>query len=351
MILSVAFKSQNSFCIILFCVTWLFCCATAYFFNKNVNIFLSMYNIVKLITIPFFYIYFSISIEFGEKVYVNKFRKIMNINSLVFLGNIIIGVFGFGYYTYASAKFGIKGFFFAGNEVSMIFFCLFYYFLSKTTCGGKYILFIYIIAMIIATLIGTKTGFIASCLLSIIDYYFRLTKYKKIFFIFCFPALIFIFLISAIVFLRKTEFYEFISYRILVTPKRSENILNILLSGRIGYFNNNYHIWIEKFTLSTFLFGLGDYLTKNVEIDFFDTLFNCGIIYLLLTLYFYLFIIYVSWKKSKKRLFFFNLIYFFISFTAGHVWFSVMAGLFFVYLNVYETNNFGYFKSLHYELK
>jgi hypothetical protein len=310
-----------------------------------------VYNIIKLITIPFFYIYFNTSIGFGEKIYVDKFKRIMDLNLLVFLGNIIIGIFGFGYYTYPTAKFGIKGFFFAGNEVSMIFFCLFYYYLSKIPYEKKYILFVYIIAIIIAALIGTKTGFIACCLLSIVDYYYRLKKDKRIIFIFCFPILISIFLISAIGFLSETEFYKFIYFRMFVASSKGENLLNILLSGRVEYFYNNYRIWIDEFTLLTFLFGLGDYLAMDVEIDFFNTLFNCGIIYLSMILYFYLFIIYKCWKKLKRRLFFFNVIYLFISLTAGHVWFSVMSGLFFAYLNVYEINDFEYSKPLHHKLK
>lgn len=278
-------------------------------------------------------------------IYINKIKRIMGINLLVFLGNIAMGLFGFGYFTYPDGKFGIKGFFFAGNEVSIVFLCLFYYLLSRIKYKKRYVLIIYIVALIIALLIGTKTCFIACCLLSVIDYYYRLTRKGKPIFTFCFPALVFILISSVTCFLHGTEFYEFVYFNISSSLEKKEGLLNALLSGRITFLGNNYRIWIDNFTLSTFLFGFGNSFENGIEIDFFDVLFNHGIIFLLLTLCFYLFIIYIAWRKNKKRLFFFNLIYFFISLTAGHVWSGVMAGLFFAYLNAYEINNFGYLKA------
>ena len=97
--------------------------------------------ILKLILNIVYFIYFTEVIKRHSRSYSDYYyNRILKINSLVFIVNIIIGLLGYGYYTYPFAKIGIKGFFYAGNEVSVLFYCLYYYFLAVIPRGTKKII-------------------------------------------------------------------------------------------------------------------------------------------------------------------------------------------------------------------
>jgi hypothetical protein len=262
----------------------------------------------------------------------------MNINIFVFLLNIAAGICGLGYFTYKAAKWGVKGFFFAGNEVAVLFFCLYCYILTRTSYKTRYMLLVYVVSFVVSFLIGTKTVVLSCLLLSLVDYYYRVRNrkyYYKLFFI----LFMLLMIVYSIVFFPQTEFYQFVSYQFSRTFRSNNNILNALLSGRLVFLATNYEAWSTLFSLKTFFLGMGaPSLIKGIEIDFVEVLFYYGIITLLIVLGFYMYIIWLSAKRRKGVLVVFNIIYLCISFTAGHVWYSVMAGLFFAYINAYELN-------------
>jgi hypothetical protein len=250
----------------------------------------------------------------------------------------VAGICGFGYFTYKAARWGIKGFFFAGNEVAVLFFCLYCYILTRVSYKLRYMLLIYIVSFLISLLIGTKTVVLSCFFLSLVDYYYRFHKrkyYYKILFIFFMLLLI----IYSVVFFPQTQFYQFVVSRFSKTFRNSNNLLNALLSNRLVFLATNYKAWRTVLSLRTFFLGMGvPSLIKGIEIDFIEVLFYYGIITLLIVLGFYMYIIWLSAKRKNGLLIVFNIIYLCISLTAGHVWYSVMAGLFFAYINAYELN-------------
>jgi hypothetical protein len=253
--------------------------------------------------------------------------------------NIFLGILGFGYYTYTAARVGIKGFFFAGNEVALIFYCLYYYILTQVDRKDKKILVVYLLALTIALLMATKASVFSCLLISAIDYYMRSSKKKKFYMKLLLPFILLILFILGSYIIPKTEFYQFVKYNITRGLSGGKSILSAILSGRDAFLKAYYEFWKTNSSLTVFLFGLGNSSQKGIEIDFFDVFFTFGIIFLILTTAFYSYLIYLSIKRRNYEMFFFNIIYLVISFFAGHVWFSVSAGLFYAYINAIELKS------------
>jgi hypothetical protein len=271
----------------------------------------------------------------------------MNINLLVFLANIAIGIFGFGYYAYEFADIGIVGFFYAGNEIAILFFCLYYYVLTRISKeNNKYILLIYALSFAIALLMATKTSVLSCVFLSFIDYYYRTSKKQKIL---LFISLLLIIIPCFIFFLPQTQFYKFVSSKFVRQLNNGSSLWDAILSGRADRVGPSYTHWKDNFSLIRFLFGMGfiahaggrvpvssSFSVRRIEIDPLETFFYFGIILFLVLIVFYIYIIKLCLQKRNKKLFYFNMLFMVISFTAGHSWISVMAGVFFAGINAYE---------------
>jgi hypothetical protein len=267
-----------------------------------------------------------------------RYNVFFIISLIVFLCNIILGIFGFGFYTYPSLQVGIKGFFYAGNEASALFYCLYYTVLVKIKGNSNKILIVYIIAIIVSLLITTKTGIISCLLISAIDYYFRSSKKRKFYIKLYFPIILLIVIALAIYFLPKTTIYKVMENRIKYLLERQYSLMDAIFAGRILFLKNAFKIWEFNLSPVVLLFGTGVIYTKYVEIDLFDLFFSFGLIFTIIILSFYFYIIYLSTRIKNYRLVFFNLLYLSISLTAGHIWSSVMTGLYFAYINAFELN-------------
>jgi hypothetical protein len=316
----------------------MFLCVLTYFINFSGDYFESFNMISKLISNQIFFIYFYNLIKCNRKPAIYYYSGIFKINIIIFLLNIFLGLLGFGYYTYNSAKIGIKGFLYAGNEVSVIFFCLYYYLLTKINKKSGKIFIVYFFVLIIALLIASKTCVLSCILISAIDYYIRATRKKRFYIKLLWPFIVLILIGLGLIFIPQTQFYKNVEYRIDRGLAGGGNVLSAIMSGRIDYLMKGYEIWKADKSLTVLLFGLGS-LPKNVEIDNFDVFFMYGVIFTILMTAFYVCLIFMSVKKKNHKLFSFNIIYLFISFTAGHVWLSVSAGLFYAYINAHELKN------------
>jgi len=101
--------------------------------------------------------------------------KIIKINSIILIFNIVLSLFGFGFFTYERAggmSFGGKGFFFAGNEVAaviLVTYSLIIYIYKKNPLAILFITIIYLLASFIsltrASIFGVVLVFIASVIL------------------------------------------------------------------------------------------------------------------------------------------------------------------------------------------
>lgn len=317
-------------------ILWI-CFSCLFFAVENYKqMALAMQNYMKFFANFIFYFYFinlSKYDRFDKQIY-----KLLFINTAVFFSNILLGIFGFGYSTYGYGI-GIKGFFYAGNEIFLILLSTTVFFLL---CKRKYIPLLYLISVVTSILIGTKTAMLALLLIISFDFYFHLSKIKKILFLALLPVLIIIFIFVFHNFLMHIRVVESALYNFDKVKNNSGSILNALMSGRIVFLKNNIHRWEEKLNILNFAFGGYNYFNnKNIEIDFFDALFLNGGIVTFVVLGFYIFFIMKAIVKKRALLIVFNITILSISFLAGHIWANLTGGLFFIIVNVY-----GYKKTL-----
>jgi O-antigen ligase-like membrane protein len=99
-------------------------------------------------------------------------RRALWLGSAIMLVNIVLGLSGFGYATYdyesaTSGDIGVKGFFYAGNEVSATFVVLAAFVLMEVWNGRRGLYAPVALAVVVAAFtIGTKTAILSSVLLS-----------------------------------------------------------------------------------------------------------------------------------------------------------------------------------------
>lgn len=255
---------------------------------------------------------------------------------------IIPTIFGLGFDSYTSG--GVKGFYFANNEINIALVCMVIYSMGKMlesfTLKHLIVLVINILAIL---LIGSKTS-IVSVITVGVAFAFKRSKERpkgklkeKPRKIVAYIGVIFAFILSMLFLLRDTirQFYErnVYLYNLLtengsfldfLTSSRTQRIIPIftknILAGDMGV--------IKIFT------GIGhshQYDSQNlfslVEMDFFDTLFWYGAITAVAVFIAYSKIFIDNIKNGGN--FAYKLMFvmvFAFSLVAGHVWYSALAG-------------------------
>ena len=339
MILSVSSKNVSVISFVAFTFMLMFVVFFTHIVSQNNWSMDSLSMPLQLIMNQVYFIYFYLFFRFTGKIEGYVTNKFLKINIFIFIFNIIIGIFGFGFYTYPQARLGIKGFFYAGNQVSVLFLCLYYIVLSRMTYKKWGIVIVYVTAFIISILIMTRVAVIACVFLTCVDYYLRSFKRKKFYVKLFFPIIVIVLGVFIFNFLPETQFYQHAEYNIMRNMARGQTLIEAISSGRIEHLRDNIEMWQLHSSPSVIMFGLGPtVLPRGVEIDLFDTFFYLGALFTVLVLSYYLALTYLSIRIRNIRLFLFNLFYLATSLAAGHVWFSVMAGLFYAFINAYELS-------------
>lgn len=299
-----------------------------YFNNSFINVKESFLVYFKILSVIFFYIYFS------GNIHTKRIISIIYVNYIVLIVNILAGLFGFARSTYQfeGRNIGSRGFFIAGNEVAYTFLCL-AVFIILTNKKHRYLL--YLFNIILSILIATKACIGGMLLFVLIDVYLNINS-KKMRFVF----LIIFLLISAVCFILLSQYLvnsTLISHIIFKTKQHESGdypLLNGLLSGRWSRLHQIEKIYSDKFSIKTLLFGLGFPAKINrIEMDFFEMYYYYGLISLFSVIIFYSYILHICKSKHLLSLYYFIYIILGISFLAGHVIYSVMGGLFFALIN------------------
>ena len=298
-------------------------------YTKNIGGIVQDY--IKLLSPIVFYNYFSnLDSKYDEQI-----SKIIYINFLVFLFNIFIGILGFGYHTY-SYGIGIKGFFYAGNEIFLIIISILVIYIRKTKEKDKLIL---ITAGLISTvLIGTKTAILAALLIIIYDRYKYSSKANRL------KLFLYIFLVVVVIFyfldilISNLEVIQNIIYNIKIGLNNADKkILDVFLSGRIGYLEKNIYEWSKTYSPLQLVFGGSNfYNSKANELDFFDTVLQHGVILTGIIIIFYMKLLFKAIRTNNYTIAFFNITILIVSQTAGHIWANLTGGLFFILANCYS---------------
>jgi hypothetical protein len=238
---------------------------------------------------------------------------------------------GLGFSQYSGEITASKGFFFAGNELSVLSITLFSYMIFKSySAKWKYQKLLLLLLLITAIYAGTKTmilGTIILCLLihGITDHPRRpiLKKISKVIIFILVSTIIIIggyrYLVLSGIWDRWSFFY-------------AKNGISSILSGRLEYVLDEISEYFNASLLYKIM-GLGG--NRTVEMDFFDVLLNFGIFGVFVVYSFYLTILENSRRLRKNKnypyakLSFITLtIILCTSFFAGHTIFSGMSGIF-----------------------
>jgi len=287
------------------------------------------------------FFYFKILLK-NNLINENTIKNICLFNFIIIIINMTIGLFGFGFPVYSSSdsdvSVGVKGYFFAGNELSAVYVLLSSIVIAFFVADIKKKSSIYILLFtlfIYSALLATKTATGGILILSIATIIFR-KKYiektpfdLKSIFIVTFSS-VSVTLVS-IYFFMQSEAYERMKYYY----NELSNIYKFLMSGRDQFLTRKIFLFTSENSAFKFFFGMGEH--TSVEMDFFDTFLTFGtlgilsiyLIYLVISL----FIIYSYQKNTrsfKGSILNVTLLLLFIqSFVSGHVLYSGMAGIFY----------------------
>lgn len=318
-------------------------------FIINVLLYYSDYLLVESIIVfdKFYFsvisfLYFTEMINRQGEIFISKLKKVLSINLLILVLNILIGMLGYGHQQYRG-NIGTRGFFYAGNEMSALIIVLFSFSLFLIYYENKkknYYIFS-LIYLTLAVFSSTKVA-IVGILLSIVIIpklnSISNTSILKINLKNAFKTFLFISLsgVLMIIIISRTGILERWSF--FYNNKFSESFFSFLLSGRNIEAKEMLNGFFNEYGPLRNLVGIGagnSEIIRIVEMDFVDIIVNYGFIGLI-TIYTFLILIFISiYKKSKNTDYnyavfslFICLLLFPISTFTGHIIFSAMAGVF-----------------------
>ena len=300
-------------------------------------------HIAKLMTPVLLFLFLLDRAKRGQQLYVTVERVILW-NCFIFLSNIFAGLLGFGFSTYGGTPddggIGLKGFFYAGNEIStlLILFAGFYlaraYLVSKTLFIGLALFWISI-----GFLISTKTAMLSSLILVAIVPV--VLEGKRLFLLNNLASVIFISVLLVIfsqAFLLYEAFSETLIFDRLAFFYEKNGLFGLIFSGRDKFLESMWGQYDKSLSVFSLLFGKGvsfyAAVTRySVELDFVDMFFWHGIVGVTVILYIFVLLTSYAGKNCFNPdyplaavVLSLNLLLVVISNFSGHVFTSGMLG-------------------------
>lgn len=292
----------------------------------------------RFLMLPVSYIFASLYELDGTQI-----RKIAFINLICVVVNIILGVMGFGYHQYKGEQIGTRGFFYAGNDLSVVFVILSFF--SLYIAWTRYSKYSYIalsaFLLFIAANIATKVSIFG---ILIVTAFFPLDILKNMKLsdkdvrrrLMRILTGIAIFVITV---LGLTSLGGLLN-RAVGTMYRYGSILTTILSGRDIKLKKQIAHFVDEFSFYKLLFG--SYDETVIEMDLFDAFFDYGIVGVGILLFICIYGIYKQRAKLEeednyysKKLILLNFLIILIAFVSGHVFFSATVNMFISLVNVY----------------
>ncbi|GAB6099404.1 hypothetical protein JCM16358_12830 [Halanaerocella petrolearia] len=340
MFLRLMFLSKKYYIVMyLFFLYYVTVISINFYVHNSINqLFNSIIWFSKLAMIPLTFFYFKKILSLNKRKYKKKVIRVFTFNYLVFIVNILLGMMGYGYEQYSSEGIGTRGFFFAGNEVSGLFIIFTGLLIFLIWDNGNKLLYVIcsVFTIAISIEIATKVSIIGAVIsifmIPIVcerNKLFKLTKLKLKFLVIGSFGFIIIsryiyFFIKSIGLLNRWE-YLYMNY--------NGSLLTTILSNRNTFVERKMYIFINEYSFLQKIFGTGT--STTVEMDFFNNLFNYGIIGASLVLFLWLYFLFNSFKKLKFKEYYYapaiftiNFLLIPVSFFAGHILSSGMAGTF-----------------------
>jgi hypothetical protein len=321
---------------------------------------------LKIISALIIFIYLTFIAEKWPERLKRYGKWSLNFSFFILLGNVVLGALGFGFSSYGSNdvdsdehNIGVKGFFYAGNEVSGIFIILFAWALHMAWQKSKLLYGVTsVISMACGVLIATKAAMIASIilifsipLLNERNRFLNLTwlKVKTVF------PLVIVGVVLAFILIPIFESTGLMDRFMWFYEKKG--IIGIILSGRDEFILTAIKVYMQFAQWTDILFGFSKtglgLITKNaMEIDPIDMYFWHGISGLILFLIYSVVFLKISYIASRKTESYFapvvliiNISLIAVSFIAGHIFTSGMLAPLFglvnglAYLDYRQRNN------------
>ncbi len=299
---------------------------------------------LKILTALLVFVYVCLMAEHYPE-YVDKYGKLaLNFAFVVLLANIVLGALGFGFSSYGNAEqgeesaIGVKGFFYAGNEVSGVFVILYGVFLHLLWQQKKWLYMLFApVTLVSGLLIATKAAMMAAALLVFAiplmnerKKLLHLTplKLKLV------APLIIVGATLAVVLIPIFESTGLLNRFIWFYEKKG--VIGIILSGRDEFIINMMRVFEYYASITDVIFGLSKtglgQLTKNaMEIDPIDMYLWHGLVglgFFLLNVTVFLRTSYLATRESNSLwgpcALIINITLIGISFVAGHIFTSGM---------------------------
>lgn len=312
-------KNNNKIIPLLLCFIFLY--IVARFINYNFSID-ELKNTLKIFYFPLLFVFIYRVFENSKTL---PYKKYLLISLLIYAFVIIAGfITNTSFASYAVAKTGSSGYFYAANEISGIISILlpfvFGYVFNKINIK-KIIYFITIVLAIV--ILGTKTP-ILSFILCSIYYICKIITKKNIIKIVLASIIVISILFSFIV---RTPFYKnlVIHYNYLKISNVTEIFTNpkifdhYVLGSRLKFLNENAIVYNNS-NINDKLLGIGyEENSKLVEMDIFDIIYRQGIIGFILYFYTIFSLIILVTKKINKNYIFPILLILLVSTIVGHI--------------------------------
>lgn len=323
-LMSINVKSYSAFLFFAYNFSLSFICFFHYFLYPYADFYNSVAMLLRIVMAPLLFFYLMGTYN----AYAHKLLCVMKFNLFVIVINLLVGLLGFGSKTYSSEyAFGVKGFIIDGNSLAVAIFVMYVFFIHQYSRSRIIISFFF---LFLGILVATKVS-IFSIFLFGFYYFFKKAKKNKIIILFLLISLCCLF----IYFILNSSLFSFQIWRIKNLMKLySGNYLSVILSGRDIKLTQHIDFFVNNFSLKNFFLGYG-FLNEIdiIELDIFDTFFSYGVLFFLTILLFYFYCFRLN--RHNKTIVFFNVFYFAICVTSGHIWFNTISALFFSIVNLY----------------
>lgn len=358
MLFRLAATNQKGFLFILFITFLLIPNIVVCFLKGEIDAMMDGITVVLrylLLPVSFFY-----GLSLIDSLNIERIRIIVRrfvfFNLSVLLLNLLLGLFGFGYEQYEGGI-GSVGYFFAGNEVSAVLIVLFCFALDYVFINyskKKYVILSLVLiffSLIKATKVGIVGTLICVFVIPLMHKHYRPViplklKYRSVVLFMIGAFLLFVVGWAFVEWIQSTLMYE----RLLFFYERSDGWVHFLTSGRNEFVGTGMMLY-GNYGFFELLFGKGTFGAlqmmipffegaKSTEVDFFDFLFQFGLIGVLIVYGLHFFFIYKSFVNLRNSsnifsvaIFVSNLLILGVSFAAGHVFNAGMVNVFIGFLN------------------
>ena len=266
-------------------------------FHDSNDFFSEIVLIFKLLTPLITYFYFRGLIIRDSSFFIRNIKRLIVLDFLIISVNLLLGAFGFGYEQYTSYSsgnsIGTVGYFYAGNELSILMIIVFSLisFFTWMKYKKSYI-FIALFLLLLSLLKATKVAILGTLLtVTIVPFIvgFRNKIYKYII------TNLLIFIIFPIIsYLLYVGIVQTGLYSKLIGAFQKYDILTFIYSNRNNFAANGWEVFNSQYSLFEQFFGVGQkhYMKlaiKSAEIDVIDMLFY----------YVSILSIYLMWLLSK----------------------------------------------------